>query len=57
MLLMALESEDMKQITQSVVSILWVCISSGGVKDQALASFVIQYLFFNVRSWSVGESA
>jgi hypothetical protein len=55
-LLMALESEDMKQITESVVSILSDCISSRGVKVQDLATFDIEYLFLNVRSRSVGES-
>ena len=55
-LLMALESEDMKQITESVVSILSDCIITRGVKVQDLSTFDIEYLFLNVRSRSVGES-
>jgi|TARA_B100000035_G_C20849469_1_gene486768 hypothetical protein len=54
-LLMALESEDMKQITNAVVDILNNCIITRGVKVSELATFDIEYLFLNVRSKSVGE--
>ena len=55
-LLMALESEDMKQITDAVVSILSDCIQTRGVKVADLSTFDIEYLFLNIRSRSVGES-
>jgi hypothetical protein len=55
-LLLALESEDMKQITDSVVSILSDCIITRGVKVSDLSTFDIEYLFLNVRARSVGES-
>lgn len=55
-LLLALESEDMKQITDSVVSILSDCITTRGVKVSDLSTFDIEYLFLNVRARSVGES-
>jgi len=54
-LIMALETEDTKQITQSVIDILSSCILSKGVKLENLATFDIEYLFLNVRSKSVGE--
>ena len=55
-LIMALESEDAKQISDSVVDILNSCIISKNVKIQSLATFDIEYLFLNVRAKSVGES-
>ena len=55
-LLMALESEDMKQISSGIVQILNDCILTRGVKVQTLATFDIEYLFLNVRAKSVGES-
>ena len=55
-LIMALESEDMKQITDAIVQILDDCILSRGVKVADLATFDIEYLFLNVRGKSVGES-
>ena len=54
-LIMALETEDTKQITQSVIDILSSCILSKGVTLENLATFDIEYLFLNVRSKSVGE--
>ena len=55
-LLMALESEDMKQISSGIIQILNDCILTRGVKVQTLATFDIEYLFLNVRAKSVGES-
>ena len=54
-LIMALETEDMKQITDAVLSILNGCIMTRGVKIEHLPSFDIEYLFLNVRAKSVGE--
>jgi len=55
-LIMALESEDTKQITNSVIDILNSCIISKGIKLETLATFDIEYLFLNIRSKSVGET-
>ena len=54
-LIMALETEDAKQITQSVIDILSSCILTKGIVIEKLATFDIEYLFLNVRSKSVGE--
>lgn len=55
-LIMALESEDMKQITQAIVQILTDCIITRGVKVADLSTFDIEYIFLNVRAKSVGET-
>jgi hypothetical protein len=55
-LIMALESEDMKQITSAIVQILTECILTKGVKIADLATFDIEYIFLNVRAKSVGET-
>ena len=54
-LIMALETEDMKQVTDAVLTILNGCIITKGVKIEDLPSFDIEYLFLNVRAKSVGE--
>ena len=53
---MALESEDMKQITNAVVQILTECILTKGIKFENLSTFDIEYLFLNIRAKSVGET-
>jgi len=55
-LIMAMESEDMNEITNAIVQILSDCIISNDVKVESLATFDIEYLFLNVRAKSVGES-
>jgi hypothetical protein len=55
-LIMAMESEDMTEITNAIVQILSDCIISKDVKVESLATFDIEYLFLNVRSKSVGET-
>ena len=55
-LIMALETEDMAQITNAVVEILNDCILTKGVGVNKLATFDIEYLFLNVRAKSVGET-
>lgn len=55
-LIMALESEDMKQISSAIVDILNECILTKGVKISELSTFDIEFIFLNVRSKSVGES-
>ena len=55
-LIIALESEDMTQITSAIVEILNSCILTRGVKVEKMSTFDIEYLFLNVRGKSVGES-
>ena len=55
-LIMALETEDISQITNAIVEILNDCILTKGVSVSKLATFDIEYLFLNVRAKSVGES-
>lgn len=55
-LIMALESEDMKQISNAIVQILEECIQTKGVKISNLSTFDIEYIFLNVRAKSIGES-
>lgn len=55
-LVIAMESEDMKQITSAIIDILNSCILTRGVKIDQLSTFDIEYLFLNVRAKSVGET-
>jgi len=55
-LILALESENIKQITTSIKSILKDCIQTRGVKIDTLPIFDIEYLFLNVRGKSVSEA-
>ena len=54
-LIIALESQDQKQIANAVKSILASCILTRGTKVDKLSTFDIEYLFLNVRGKSVGE--
>ena len=55
-LILALESENIKQITTSIKLILKDCIQTRGVKIDTLPIFDIEYLFLNVRGKSVSEA-
>lgn len=55
-LLMAMESQEEKQITDAVVNIVRDCVLTRGIKVTELASFDIEYLFLNIRAKSVGET-
>ena len=55
-LLMAMESQEEKQITDAVVNIVKDCVLTRGIKVTELASFDIEYLFLNIRAKSVGEN-
>ena len=55
-LIMALETEDIKQIAQAGVDILTECILTKGIKFENLSTFDIEYLFLNIRAKSVGET-
>ena len=54
-LLIALESEDTKQITNAIRAVIKNCIATKGVKVETLPTFDIEYLFLNIRGKSVGE--
>jgi hypothetical protein len=55
-LIIALESEDSKQIANAVKNVISNCILSKGVKVEDLSTFDIEYLFLNIRGKSVGET-
>ena len=55
LLVLALESDDSKQITNAIKAVLKSCIETRGVKVETLPTFDIEYLFLNIRGKSVGE--
>ena len=55
LLVLALETEDTKQITTAIKAVLRNCILTKGVKVEALPTFDIEFLFLNIRGKSVGE--
>jgi len=55
-LILALESEDVIQITSAIKQILKDCIITKGIKVEELPTFDIEYIFLNVRRKSVGEA-
>ena len=54
-LILAMESQDSKQIARAVKDVLSKCILSKGIKVERLSTFDIEYLFLNIRGKSVGE--
>ena len=54
-LIIALESEDVKQITTAIKDVIGGCILTRGVKVDKLSTFDMEYLFLNIRGKSVGE--
>ena len=54
-LVIALESEDNKQITNAIKAVLKSCVLTKGIKVDTLPTFDIEYLFLNIRGKSVGE--
>ncbi len=54
-LIIAMESEDPKQMASAVKDVISNCILTRGVKVNELATFDIEYLFLNIRGKSVGE--
>ena len=54
-LVIALESEDNKQITSAIKAVLKNCIITKGIKVESLPTFDIEFLFLNIRGKSVGE--
>ena len=55
LLVIALESEDTKQITNAIKAVLKSCILTKGIKVDHLPTFDIEFLFLNIRGKSVGE--
>jgi len=55
LLVIALESEDSKEITTAVKTVIQNCILSKGIKVETLPTFDIEFLFLNIRGKSVGE--
>ena len=54
-LILAMESQDTKQIASAVKNVLTHCILTKGIKVDKLSTFDIEYLFLNIRGKSVGE--
>ena len=54
-LLVAYESQDMKQILNAMLNCIETCVPGINVKD--LATFDVDYVFTQVRAKSVGETA
>ena len=55
LLVLALESEDVKEITTAIKNVIKSCIQTKGIKVDTLPTFDIEYLFLNIRGKSVGE--
>jgi len=54
-LVIALESEDTKQISNAIKTVIKNCILTKNIKVESLPTFDIEYLFLNIRGKSVGE--
>ena len=54
-LILAMESQDTKQIANAVKNVITHCILTKGIKVEKLSTFDIEYLFLNIRGKSVGE--
>ena len=54
-LVIAMESQDEKQIGRAVKDVLSSCILTKGIKVDKLPTFEIEYLFLHIRGKSVGE--
>tara|TARA_B100001996_G_scaffold101268_1_gene75939 strand:+ start:1391 stop:2110 length:720 start_codon:yes stop_codon:yes gene_type:complete len=55
-LLIALESENTKEITNAIKAVIKNCVLTKGIKVELLPTFDIEYLFLNIRGKSVGET-
>ena len=53
-LILAMETQDTKQITKAIKDVIKSCVKSK-VKVEELPTFDIEYLFLNIRGKSVGE--
>ena len=55
LLVIALESQDTKQITNAIKAVIRSCVLTKSVKVENLPTFDIEFLFLNIRGKSVGE--
>ena len=55
LLVLALESEDTKEISTAIKAVLKSCIQTRGIKVETLPTFDIEFLFLHIRGKSVGE--
>ena len=55
-LLIALEGENTKEITNAIKAVIKSCVLTKGIKVESLPTFDIEYLFLNIRGKSVGET-
>ena len=55
-LMMAMESQDNKQIANAIIDTIFSCIQED-VNKKDLTSFDIEYIFLQIRSKSVGETS
>ena len=55
LLVLAMESEDTKQITTAIKTVIKNCIETKNIKIETLPTFDIEFLFLNIRGKSVGE--
>ena len=53
LLVLALEGEDIKEITTAIKNVIKSCIQTKGIKVDTLPTFDIEYLFLNIRGKSV----
>ena len=55
-LILAIESGGMKEISMAIKDVLKNCVLTRGIKIDELPTFDIEYLFLNIRARSIGES-
>lgn len=55
-LIIAMESEDIKQMSDAIRTVISNCVITRGVKVDDLSTFDIEYIFLNIRGKSVGET-
>ena len=55
LLVLALESEDTKQITNAIKAVIKACVLTKGIKVETHPTFDIEFLFLHIRGKSVGE--
>ena len=55
-LILAIETGGMKEVTTAIKDVLKNCVLTRGIKIDELPTFDIEYLFLNIRARSIGES-
>lgn len=55
-LLLALESEDDKEIANAMKGLIKSCVLTKGIDPDELATFDVEYIFLNIRGKSIGET-